>query len=417
MRVLFFVLPLVLGVHSEELDEILCYDTLYPNTVSWILKDVYDSSLGAVRNISALQNIDFQESNIADEILYQTWRGGYLQELIFEPIFDYFYAYIKEAYVEKNAKPNNEYPESWVEEIFFHHTKSLIDIRLRSNFTGSISDMIKFQAKHLEDRSSSLAKVAARTLEKLEERENNSEVESMPNELMESFIDSALEEVFKNKRYEWFQNMFVYDDWTEKMEFRLIDHLKKKALFQKTEGNPLNGGDDILSFLIKNPKVFQSRKIRPLLRMTLTKEIMDMDISAKSKTYINCFVEEFENSPLLLLLGIPDGYLKEKSNALKDALRKETSKILWVKLADEIFSELEMLDLDNLFYDLYLLLLKARSFLIQLDFQDKIYTPYQKLPILIRKLFYQLFKESVTLSSIFSYCSRRFILGEGRGCI
>ena len=83
MRVLFFVLPLVLGVHSEELDEILCYNTLYPNTVSWILKDVYDSSLGAVRNISALQNIDFQESNIADEILYQTWRGGYLQELIF----------------------------------------------------------------------------------------------------------------------------------------------------------------------------------------------------------------------------------------------------------------------------------------------------------------------------------------------
>jgi len=330
---------------------------------------------------------------------------------------NYLYAYIKEAYVEKNAKHNNEYPESVVEEIFFHHTKLLIDIRLRSNFTGSISDMIKFQAKHLEDRSSSLAKVAARTLEKLEERENNSEVESMPNELMESFIDSALEEVFKNKRYEWFQNMFVYDDWTEKMEFRLIDHLKKKALFQKTEGNPLNGGDDILSFLIKNPKVFQSRKIRPLLRMTLTKEIMDMDISAKSKTYINCFVEEFENSPLLLLLGIPDGYLKEKSNALKDALRKETSKILWVKLADEIFSELEMLDLDNLFYDLYLLLLKARSFLIQLDFQDKIYTPYQKLPILIRKLFYQLFKESVTLSSIFSYCSRRFILGEGRGCI
>ena len=263
MRVLFFVLPLVLGVHSEELDEILCYNTLYPNTVSWILKDVYDSSLGAVRNISALQNIDFQESNIADEILYQTWRGGYLQELIFEPIFDYFYAYIKEAYVEKNAKPNNEYPESWVEEIFFHHTKSLIDIRLRSNFTGSISDMIKFQAKHLEDRSSSLAKVAARTLEKLEERENNSEVESMPNELMESFIDSALEEVFKNKRYEWFQNMFVYDDWTEKMEFRLIDHLKKKALFQKAEGNPLNGGDDILSFLIKKSKGVPIQKDSP----------------------------------------------------------------------------------------------------------------------------------------------------------
>ena len=123
--------------------------------------------------------------------------------------------------------------------------------------------MIKFQAKHLEDRSSSLAKVAARTLEKLEERENNSEVESMPNELMESFIDSALEEVFKNKRYEWFQNTFVYDDWTEKMVFRLIDHLKKKALFQKTEGNPLNGGDDILSFLIKKSKGVPIQKDSP----------------------------------------------------------------------------------------------------------------------------------------------------------
>ena len=55
--------------------------------------------------------------------------------------------------------------------------------------------------------------------------------------------------------------------------------------------------------------------------MTLTKEIMDMDISAKLMTYINCFVQEFENSPLLLLLGITDGYLKEKSDVLKDSLR------------------------------------------------------------------------------------------------
>ena len=397
MKILLYILPLVLGVHSEEVDYLLCNDTLYPNTISWVLKDVYDSSFGAVRNIAALQNIDFQNSNIADEILYQVWKGGYLQEVIFGTIYDYCFAYIKEAYIEKN----NESWESWEEDIFFHHMKPLADISLKSNFTGSFSDMIKFQAKHLESDASIYARIWKQDLEDLEARENYVETEIMTNKMMEVLIDGALEKVFKSKRYRWFYDIFVYDDWTEKMEFKLIDHLKKKALFQKTEDNPLNCCDDILSFLIKYPKVFKTRKIRPLLRMTLAKKIMEMDISAKLITYINCFVKEYESSPLLLLFGIPDGHLQEKANTLKDVLSKETSKILWVKLADQVFSELEILDLDNLFYDLYLLLLKARSFLVQLDFQDKIYPSYQKLPILIKKAFYQLFQDSRTLTNLF----------------
>ena len=88
--------------------------------------------------------------------------------------------------------------------------------------------------------------------------------------------------------------MVAYRDWTGKMGDRLRDHLKNKVFFQKLKGNPLNGGHDVLTFLLINPKVLKSPKVNPLLRMSITKDIMDFDnLDDYFFKFLGCLILEF----------------------------------------------------------------------------------------------------------------------------
>eukprot|EP00091_Calanus_sinicus_P016179 TRINITY_DN35440_c0_g1_i1.p1 TRINITY_DN35440_c0_g1~~TRINITY_DN35440_c0_g1_i1.p1 ORF type:complete len:181 (+),score=36.85 TRINITY_DN35440_c0_g1_i1:465-1007(+) len=141
--------------------------------------------------------------------------------------------------------------------------------------------MFDFQAKYLEDEFNmseeenlEFQSSNNRSLNRLA----NAKLDKMLNKDIESSLNENLEKLMNPDRpwmvVDWWYNAVAYDDWTSKMEDRLIKHLKNKAFFQKIEDNPLNGGHDILTFLLINPKVMKSSKIKPLLRMTVSKEFM-----------------------------------------------------------------------------------------------------------------------------------------------
>jgi len=71
----------------------------------------------------------------------------------------------------------------------------------------------------------------------------------------------------------------------------------------------------------------------------------------------------------------------------------------WIDLADAVFNELEALDTDDLFYDLYILGLKTRAFILALDVENKIYPQYKQIEILIREAYYRLLEKPQSLAA------------------
>merc|ERR1719477_152754 len=180
---------------------------------------------------------------------------------------------------------------------------------------------------------------------------------------------------------------------TSKMEDRLRDYLKNKVFFQKLQDNPLNGGHDILTFLAINPKVIKSPKVNPLLRMSITKDIMDFkNLDEHFFKFLACFIREFGEGPLVHLMGLDSWHLLAKLGQLEIGYESNISKdiVHWVDLADAIFQECKALDIDDLFYRVYSVALKIRSFILNLDIEKKISPQYQNIQLLIKEAYLRL---------------------------
>jgi len=161
----------------------------------------------------------------------------------------------------------------------------------------------------------------------------------------------------------------------------------------------LNGGRDVLTFLAINPKVLQSPKVNPLLRMALTKEIMETkDFDIEFFKFFECFLSLYGESSLFQLFGFrqwqPEAGLQYLKNGYTANFEDEESKDNghWAELADAIFQEFNILDTDDLFYKVYLAALKIKSYLLKLDVENKIYPQYQKAKHLGLEAYYWLLK-------------------------
>merc|ERR1719348_2708126 len=99
--------------------------------------------------------------------------------------------------------------------------------------------------------------------------------------------------------FHWLKEGIVWSEWQETLESRLIKHLENKAFFQPTGDNPLNGGHDILTFLLINPRVFKSPKIKPLLKVSLTNDILNRpNIDKAIIRSLECILNDNEHPSL-----------------------------------------------------------------------------------------------------------------------
>ena len=395
------LVTLLIGWVTSQDPEPECWKVLYQSPTSWFLKQYYDESFGIVHNVTALQTLDVRQTNVFLEIQPWQWSEGFLQNYIYRLLDKAFGPYLKDVVVDGSQRVWNE------DEMDY-------DIpQIEADRSGSLEEMLRFQAKYLEDEFTmseeenlefqswvniSLNRLADAKFNK----KSNKDIESSLNDNLQKLMNPDQPWGVAG----WWYRAVAYNDWTSKMEDRLIKHLKNKAFFQKTEDNPLNVGHDILTFLLINPKVIQSSKIKPLLRMTLSKEIQDTkNISKHLFQFLDCFVAEYGESSLIYLLGFYKEDLLENVQKLKKAYKdnmsdqKTIDSLYWIDLADAVFNEFEALETDDLFYNLYIFALKTRAFLLALDIENKIYPQYQQLEVLIRESYFRLLENPQSLAA------------------
>eukprot|EP00092_Neocalanus_flemingeri_P009546 GFUD01010275.1.p1 GENE.GFUD01010275.1~~GFUD01010275.1.p1 ORF type:complete len:558 (+),score=98.53 GFUD01010275.1:34-1707(+) len=398
MRLL--LITLVIGwVTSQQVgdQEPNYWDILHPSSTAWFLNDFYAQSFGILHNVTKLQTLDIRQTNVFLEIQPLQWSGGMVQNMIYSLVEMAIGSYLKDVVGGSQRE--------WNEEEMYYDIPEMEPDR-----SGSLEEIFRFQAKYLEGE---LAMPDTNNIEfqswvnKSLSRLPNPKIYHKSNKDVESYVNDNLERMLNPDRAgRWFYKAVAYNDWTGKMGDRLRNHLKNIVFFQKTEDNPLNGGHDILTFLVINPKVMQSPKIKPLLRMTLTKKILEFQEFDKYLfKFLDCFVAEFGESSLIYMLAFHKEDLVQNINKLKKAYEanfsdeKTKDSFYWIDLANAILNEFEALDTDDLFYKLYVLALKIRSFLLKLDIEKKIYPQYQQINILLNEAYFSLLKNPQSLVS------------------
>merc|ERR1712142_269942 len=291
---------------------------------------------------------------------------------------------------------NNE--RKWNEETYDYDIPEM-----KEEMTGTLEEMVRFMAKTLEDEVLKLESVEEQTRisNMIRNISDMKMSEISPAENMtwtgglswKEFVKKNLANVFDPEYPGAFHyDMVAYQDWTSKMGDRLRDYLKDKVFFQKPKDNPLNGGHDILTFLVINPKVLKSPKINPLLRMSVTKDIIDFeDFDDHLFKFLRCFASEFGEGALVRFLDSSYHFMMEAIDQLENSynanfLNSKPKDIKhWVDLADAIFLEATEMDIEDLFYRIYVVTLKLRAFILKLDVQNKIYPQYQRIKLLIQE--------------------------------
>ena len=219
MRVILLVTLLIGWVTSQDVEdpEPECWKVLYPSSTSWFLKEYYDESFGIVHNVTALQTLDVRQTNVFLEIQPWQWSEGFLQNYIYRLLDKAFGPYLKDVVVDGSQRVWNE------DEMDYNIPQ------IEADRSGSLEEMLRFQAKYLEDEFT-MSEVN-RSLNKLA----NAKFNKKSNKDIETSLNDNLQKLMNPDQpwgvAGWWYRAVAYNDWTSKMEDRLIKHLKNKAFF------------------------------------------------------------------------------------------------------------------------------------------------------------------------------------------
>ena len=386
-----------------------CWEIINPSSFFWYFNDYYARTFGIVHNVSKIESFEVRKTNLFKEIQPLGWSGLFIQDTVYSLFDAVFHPYLIEV-VEGDQE------RTWNEETYDYDVPEM-----KEDMTGTLEEMVRFMAKTFEEEVIKLESIQEQsrineTINKMlkAKMENNGTdgkylLKSFNNyladylgpkyngtdeksvkESVNDFLAIILDPEYPGAYH---YQMVAYRDWTGKMGDRLRDHLKNKVFFQKLKENPLNGGHDVLTFLLINPKVLKSPKVNPLLRMSITKDIMDFDnLDDYFFKFLGCLILEFGEGPLVFLMDTNLWNLSGKLADLKRGYESNISKdiVHWVDLADAIFHEFEALDIDDLFYRVYLAALKIRSFILKLDVENKIFPQYKNIQLLIKEAYFRL---------------------------
>jgi len=385
MRLLVTLITLV-AVHADvDPERQKCWEILNPSSTFWYFNDYYATTFGIVHNVSKIQSFEVRKTNLFKEIQSLGWSRNVIHSTVYPFLVAVFQPYLREVV-------EGELERKWNDETYDYDVPEM-----KEDMTGTLEEMVRFMAKTFEEEATKLEAIEeqSRISENInrisnEKLENNGTDVKYLKESVDKYLAKILDPEYPGAYH---YHMVSYRDWTSKMEDRLRDYLKNKVFFQKLQDNPLNGGHDILTFLVINPKVIKSPKVNPLLRMSITKDIMDFkNLDEHFFKFLGCFVSNFGEAPLVHFMGLDFWQLSAKLEWLESGYESNTSKdiVHWVDLADAIFQEFEAFDIDDLFYRVYVTALKIRSFILKLDVEKKIFPQYQNIQLLIKEAYLRL---------------------------
>jgi len=386
MRLLVTLITLLVAVHAAvDPERQKCWEILNPSSTFWYFNDYYATTFGIVHNVSKIQSFEVRKTNLFKEIQSLGWSRNVIHSTVYPFLVAVFQPYLREVV-------EGELERKWNDETYDYDVPEM-----KEDMTGTLEEMVRFMAKTFEEEATKLEAIEeqSRISENInrisnEKLENNGTDVKYLKESVDKYLAKILDPEYPGAYH---YHMVSYRDWTSKMEDRLRDYLKNKVFFQKLQDNPLNGGHDILTFLVINPKVIKSPKVNPLLRMSITKDIMDFkNLDEHFFKFLGCFITEFGEGPLVRFMGLDTWHLLAKLQQLEIGYESNTSKgiVHWVDLADAIFQECKALDIDDLFYRVYLVALKIRSFIQNLDIEKKISPQYQNIQLLIKEAYLRL---------------------------
>jgi len=386
MRLLVTLITVLVAVHAAvDPERQKCWEILNPSSTFWYFNDYYATTFGIVHNVSKIQSFEVRKTNLFKEIQSLGWSRNVIHSTVYPFLVAVFQPYLREVV-------EGELERKWNDETYDYDVPEM-----KEDMTGTLEEMVRFMAKTFEEEATKLEAIEeqSRISENInrisnEKLENNGTDVKYLKESVDKYLAKILDPEYPGAYH---YHMVSYRDWTSKMEDRLRDYLKNKVFFQKLQDNPLNGGHDILTFLVINPKVIKSPKVNPLLRMSITKDIMDFkNLDEHFFKFLACFIREFGEGPLVRFMGLDTWHLLAKLQQLEIGYESNTSKgiVHWVDLADAIFQECKALDIDDLFYRVYSVALKIRSFILNLDIEKKIIPQYQNIQLLIKEAYLRL---------------------------
>jgi len=189
------------------------------------------------------------------------------------------------------------------------------------------------------------------------------------------------------------QELFTYDsrpEWNEWAADKLATAVKNMAFFGKLKVYSsekakeyleygLPGGRDPLTFILQRPNVLKSPKIEPALRMALARFVGETkNFDQKFFRTISCIINKYsygithifgwnQEDLTLLIKQIQDNY----EEGIHQANNTPQDPEVWMDFMDALLVQMERIDVDQIFYEFYAILLKSKLFLERIDFDGK----------------------------------------------
>ena len=403
MWVIWLVAALTVGIKSQAMmeQEPAC-EQFEPYPICWRLKGYYDGTFGIIDKLTEINRLDVRQTNIFPKLQQLSWSDNVFEGMIYSILRNIFDPY---SILQKIVDPYFDYMVGVTEQRVWNYEELDYDIpELKPKRSGTFEEMVRFAANYLQDKyyKGDGENLAFKSGDFRTEIERLTEALSINETNPLNYHGFTFEELVRTDRY--FVDYLTNDNWAMKQADRLAIFLKNKAFFQNITDN--DDDYDIPTFLIRYPKVIESPKIKPLLRMVLSKEIMvTPDFDKLVFKALDCLAIEYGDSSLFYLAGIwldreDVGVMQEsyEKNFMND--EHPRNPFYWVELADAILMEIEALDTGDIFYNIYSVLLKTKSFVSQLNIESKIYPEYQKLEKLLRLAYFQLLSQPQAIESV-----------------
>lgn len=308
---------------------------------------------------------------------------------------NYYYDYNDNQtdYNDNQTKTNDSERKGTVEE-YVLFMMNYIEQDLEQRISGNLL----YENVHLADR-----------LQSIEERLNPSnETRAHYSRSYRYFVDN-LEYIFSNFEVQSFFTYGSRQEWNEWTANKLSNILKNMAFFgrYKTYSSKkaaedvergLPGGKDPFTFILETPKVLQSPKVEPVLRMAAAKYIAENeDFGGTFFQIISCYLYDYGTTSILRpFLGLEQKDVLLLLDRLQDSYEGSLPRMPagqtrdpepWIDLADALIRETEKIDFDNLFYEFYAILLKTKHFLYRLDYDGGLVPAAMKLITSLEKPF------------------------------
>jgi len=392
MRLSWLLALFAIGIAADQDQEIPCENFLYSSIGYYYVKEIAYEILGAV---DAVNSLDLRRTNVVLNLFNLKWNHGRLGDEIHRQAFRYFREYkyalgeIREPYWDEELEQN-------------------VEPSLPSGFEGTLEEMIKYQAKEEEKKVKKHPQsyTYESLKQDLEQEQGRTDFKSyMPdfltNENLRAKMKEMLTDQFKRPWslfgfFHWLKDGVVWKEWQNTLELRLLKRLENLAFFQPEEDNPLNGGYDILTFLLMNPRVFKSPKIKPLLKVTLIREIlMKPNIDEIFFRCIECILADNAKPSMYKTIGLDRKTLLNNFQSLKKSYRDQnvTKQEEWVDLAVAAFEDLEEIDVDEIFAGLYITTWKLYMYISDLDLENGLFIKGLKLRHVLYKTHLELIAE------------------------